>query len=373
MKVKILYTFVHLNYGGAEVGLLTTLKNIDKNRFDCSVISIEKKGIIGETIESLGFKVYYLDKKAGILNFSILPRIIRILKIEKPDILHTSLFYANFFGRIASLFSKPPVVITEERSMYTEKRFYHVIIDKILSLLTDRIVVCSRSVLDFTSKQERIKNDKFYLIYNSVDSERFDIQKSKEALRERMGYAKELFVIGAVGSLIQKKGHIFLIKALSDLIKKIPSSKLIIVGDGEDREELIRAAAFYKLSDHIEFTGARSDIPELMKIMDVFVLPSFQEGFPRTLLEAMYIGLPVIASNVSGIPEIIKDGKNGFLVAPGDLNAIIDRISLLSEDKTIGADLGSEARKTIKSGYLPKHYMDRLERLYIELKEKKVK
>ena len=176
MKKKILFLFVHLNYGGAEIGLLTTLKSLDKSRFDPIVVSIEKKGIVGEMIEKSGFKVIYLNDKARIFNIPLIPKIVRILRSEKPDILHTSLFYANFFGRIASLFKKPPIIVSEERSMYTEKKFYHVILDKILSVFTNKIIVCSKSVLDFTSKQEKIEKNKFHLIYNAVDQERFNIK-----------------------------------------------------------------------------------------------------------------------------------------------------------------------------------------------------
>lgn len=169
-KIKILFLFVNLNYGGAEFGLLRTLKNINKNEFDCSVVSIEKKSPIGEEIEHLGFQVIYLNSKARLFNLFLITKVVRILAYQRPDILHTCLFYANFFGRVASLFHKPPVIITEEHSMYIEKKFFHVILDKILSNLTDKIIVSSNSVLDFIVKQEGIKKDKFYLIYNAVDA-----------------------------------------------------------------------------------------------------------------------------------------------------------------------------------------------------------
>ncbi len=371
MKIKVLFLFVHLDYGGAEVGLLTTLKNIDKSRFDCSVVSIEKKGRIAEEIEKLGFKVTCLDSKARLFNISLIRKIALILEKEKPDILHTSLFYANFFGRAASLFCNPRFIVTEERSMYTEKKFYHVILDRILAGFTDRIIVCSRSVLDFTRKQEGIAEDKFYLIYNAVDAERFNIPGTKEALRKKYGFSGEDFIVGTVGSLIPKKGHRFLIEAVKGLDGQIPRLKTLIIGEGESRAELTALARSLGIENKVVFLGARFDIPGLMKAMDVFVLPSLQEGFPRTLIEAMYTGLPVVASDISGIPEIVREGEDGFLVPPGDPEALKNRILELYNDKPLRGDFAARSRKKIESAYLPKDYVQSLEGLYRELTERR--
>lgn len=366
-RTKVLFVSVHLNYGGAEVGLLTTLKNIDRDRFDCTVVSIEKKGVIGEAIERLGFKVIYLDARARLFNIGLVMKMIGVLRKEKPDILHTSLFYANFFGRAAALFRRPAVILTEERSMYTEKRFYHVAIDRALSAITDKIVVCSDSVLRFTVNQEGIAGDKFRLMYNAVDTERFNVSETRDALRDGYGFSKEDFIIGSVGTLIPKKGHRFLIEALSGLINEAPRIKLLMIGAGESAAELTGFAKARGVNERVVFLGSREDVPQLMKSMDVFVLPSLQEGFPRTIVEAMYSGLPVIASDISGVPEIISDGENGLLVPPGDVSALAGRISALYRDPDLRKRLGENARKRVENGCLPRDYVPRLEGLYSEL------
>lgn len=363
-KTKILYLFVHLNYGGAEVGLYTTLKNINRDKFDCRVVSIEEKGAVGEEIEKIGFRVVYLNEKARLFNLALIGKIGRILDEEKPDILHTSLFYANFLGRIAAFFTRPKTIITEERSMYTEKRFYHVLIDKILSFFTDKIIVCSNSVLDFTVRQEGISRDKFYLIYNAVDAERFDIKESKDRLRMQYGFSQDDFIVGSVGSLIPKKGHIYLLRSVLSLSADIPNLRVLIIGDGAIRDDLMQSPEALKLKNKIVFLGARRDIPELMKVMDIFVLPSLQEGFPRTLIEAMYSGLPVVASNLSGIPEIVINGQNGFLVPPRDSIAIRDRISDLYNQPELRDKFKTNARRTVETGFMPDYSIKRLEGLY---------
>lgn len=370
MKTKVLFLFVHLNYGGAEVGLLTTLKNIDRDRFDCTVVSIEKGDEVGREIERSGFRVIYLNDNARLFNLPLIGKIASILRREEPDILHTSLFYANFFGRMAALFSKPCAIVTEERSVYTEKRFYHIALDRLLSAVTDKIIVCSNSVLDFTAKRGGIDREKLYLIYNAVDASRFDIQQDKDTLRDKLGFSKDAFVVGTVGSIIPKKGHRVLIDACRLLNKDIPLLKLLIIGEGESRKDLMDLVRDYGMEKEIIFLGSRRDIPQLMKAMDLFVLPSFQEGFPRTLVEAMYMGLPVIASNISGIPEIVRDGENGILVRPGDSEGISAKMLGIYKDAALKNRLGVNARKTVESGYLPRHYIGKLEELYTKLMER---
>lgn len=364
MKTKILYLYVHLGYGGAEVGLLTTLRKIDRSKFDVTVVSIERRSEVGGEIERLGFKVIYLDSKARLYNAGLLIKVARILRSEAPDILHTSLFYANFFGRLASLFARPRAVVSEERSMYTEKRFYHVMLDNMLARITDRIIVCSESVLDFTSRQERINRDKFFLIYNSVDESRFDAGIPRSAARKHYGLSENDFAVGSVGSLIPKKGHRFLIEALSGLSRDIPGLKLLLVGSGESQDDLKGMVSGLNMDAQTVFMGERNDVPDIMRAIDVFVLPSLQEGFPRTLLEAMYTGLPVVASNISGIPELIRDGANGFLVSPGDVRGLRDRIRALYRDPDLRSRVSSAAKKTVGEGYMSGDYVTRLQGLY---------
>ncbi len=366
-KVKILYLSVGLNYGGAETALLRNLKSLDRNIYDACVVCIEKKGVIGEEIERLGIEVIYLNDKAGLFRPGLVIKISKILEEKRPDILQASLFYANFYGRVAAIFFKPKATIIEEHSMYTEKKFYHVLIDRFLGIFTDKIIVCSNSVLYFTANQEKIGKDKFFLIYNSVDSKRFSVSAPKADLRKKYGFSGNDFIVGTVGMLIPKKGHRFLIEAASSLRGSIPGLKVLIIGDGEQKDTLEKLAGSYNLKDKVIFMGERQDVPELMKIMDIFVLPSLQEGFPMTILEAMYMGLPVIASDISGIPEIIENGENGLLVPPSDAGLLKEKIVALYNDADSRERYGSNARKKIESGYMPVHYMSRLEGLYQSL------
>ena len=173
-------------------------------------------------------------------------------------------------------------------------------------------------------------------------------------------------------SLIPKKGHRFLLEAVSRIQESVPNVKLLIVGEGEERNKLERLSKTLSLKERVDFLGAREDIPRLMKIMDVFALPSLQEGFPRTLVEAMYSGLPSVASNISGIPELVEDGECGYMVDPGNIESIANRLKTLYIDAKLRYNMGAEAQEKIKTAHLPHHYVEKLENLYTELEKKKI-
>lgn len=365
-KAKVMFLYVSLVYGGAEIGLLRTLKTIDKGRFECCVVSIEKKGALAEEIEKLGVRVIYLNSQARLFNLTLIFKIARLLSRERPDILDCCLFYANFFGRAASLFCRPKVVIAEEHCVYGEKRFYHIMLDKFLSYFTDRIIACSDSVIDFTNRQEGIGKEKFYLLHNAVDAARFDIAESKEGLKAGYGFGSEDFIVGTVGTLIYRKGHKYLIEAASFIKRDIPRLKVLIIGSGPIKNELEGLAMRAGVKDNVVFMGSRQDIPGLMKVMDVFAFPSLEEGFPIAILEAMYLGLPVIASSISGIPEVITDAEDGFLVEPKNSRALADRILAVYRDRGLGGKIGFNARNRIAAKFLPGHYISGLQNLYLE-------
>ena len=226
-------------------------------------------------------------------------------------------------------------------------------------------------MLEFTANQEKIDKTKFCLIYNSVDAGRFPASENTSALREKYGLPIEGYIVGSVGSLISKKGHEVLIEAAAILSKDITDLKVIIVGEGGRKDDLVALASKLGLGKRVVFMGPRDDVPQMMKMMDIFVLPSFQEGFPRTVIEAMYTEIPVVATNISGIPEIISDGDNGILIPAGDANAIAQKCLMLYRNPGLRKSIGINAKKKVESGYMPQDYSCRLEGLYSEcLKEK---
>jgi glycosyltransferase involved in cell wall biosynthesis len=174
-------------------------------------------------------------------------------------------------------------------------------------------------------------------------------------------------VIGAVGRLEEQKGHAHLLAALPELRRQIPDLVVLLVGEGRRQEDLRRQVRDLGLESTVRFLGTRRDLTEIYRALDLFVHPSLWEGLPLALLKAMGAGLPVVATRVSGSQEAIEDGVNGYLVAPGDPEALARAILELHRHPEAQRRLGDAARRTVVARYSLEAMLQRLEELYLDL------
>jgi len=175
------------------------------------------------------------------------------------------------------------------------------------------------------------------------------------------------FIIGYVGRLSKEKGIEYLLKAGEILKQQGRHIKIIIIGDGQEREFLECISLQSGLKENVIFAGFLIDVERWLPAIDVFVLPSLTEGTPLALLEAMLCGIPVVASKVGGVPDIVKSGMNGILVQPGSAQEIADAISLLYDDKDVRLKFGKEAQATVKTKYGVKQWIDKIEGEYLKV------
>jgi len=371
-RVKILYLYENLNIGGAEQLLLTTLKYLNRNKFYPVVYCIGEKGQISEEIEELGIKVVSLKRKVSLWNVRVIDALARIFRRENPDIVHCHLFYANYFGRIAAIFARVPIIIiTEHGTSSNFKKFYHHWIDFLLSFFTSKIIVVSKAVQRYLARHTLILPYKTTIIYNSVDFDRFDnaYEMDKGLIRRRLGFVDSCLLIGCVSNLAPWKGQFFLLRAFAEVVKPFPNAKLGIVGRSTPcfKSQLEAFVQKNGLSENVYFLGERRDIPEILKALDIFVFPSLAEGLGISLLEAMYMGLPAVASRTEGILEIIEDNRDGILVPPGDSNALAEGIITLLKDPDKRRRICDNAAKKARSFSSPLSYIKRLESCYEDL------
>jgi glycosyltransferase involved in cell wall biosynthesis len=212
------------------------------------------------------------------------------------------------------------------------------------------------------------------VIHSGVDVHQF-IEAAKQRARKRkeLGIAPDALLIGYVGWLIPIKGVTYLVSAMAKVLEQHPESMLVLVGKGDDKggeeiklkEQVERAG----LADKVRFLGWRSDVDEIMGCFDIFVLPSLNEGMGRVLVEAMAAGLPIVASRVGGIPDLIKDGQNGLLVPPKDASALENAISTLFEDKEKRKRMGEAGTKMCRQ-YSAEAMVAQIDNLYKKLLER---
>jgi len=179
-----------------------------------------------------------------------------------------------------------------------------------------------------------------------------------------LGLHRNDFVIGSVGRIAPIKGHKYLIQAAEKVIKEVANAKFLIVGDGPIRDEMEELSVRLGLDERVIFTGMREDVPEVLSIMDVFVLPSINEGMGRALVEAMAMGLPCVASSVGGVPEVVTDGETGLLVPAEDPSALAEAIIRLAKDKKLAQKIAKAGQRKARSDFGAKTMVDRISAVY---------
>ncbi len=369
-RPRILFIHPSLEYGGAEDQRLTILKHVNRDKYDISICCLEKVGDIGKQIEEIGFKVHCLNKPSNPYNILTTFSLFRYLLENRYDIVQTSLFNANFHGRIAAKLAGIPHIISEEHSEHyqynTAKFLPYIWADKILSMFTDRIICCSNSVMDSISELEGLPKDKLQAILSVVNFSKLKITIDKKEMRHRLGLNNSDIVLGNIATISPRKGHGILIKAFKLIRDMLPNVKLVIAGreDPQTKEGLLKLIKEFNLSKDIVFLGKQENLANVFNIMDIFILSSFIEGIPLTVVEAMYMNIPVIVTDVGGLREIIEDGETGIIVPSNDSQSIAKAAhDLLSNTNKI-ANIVRNAKASALNRFIPQRYVSELEKCY---------
>lgn len=349
-KLRVLLAIDDASLGGGQMHVLLLAKYLSRDNFDVE-LATESKGWLVDEIKKLDIVVHQIAISNNLM-WQSFDRIHQLLKSQKFDILHTHGGTAGFWIRLvaAGLKKRPTIIHTYHGLHYLnisqtsikviKQKFKRAIfkqIDRFLLIYTDRIICVCRSDYDKAIAVKVAVTAQTSIIYNGIEIDKFASpqadkaahNKLQDSARQIFGIDPTEFVFGNVGRLHEQKGHKFLLQAFARVTNR---ARLAIVGDGELRNELVILADELKIRDRVSFLGARSDIHEFLTAIDVFVMPSLWEGQPIALLEALASGKPCIASDVDGIPEIITDGVNGYLVEPRDIDKLASMMNATIED-----------------------------------------
>lgn len=319
-----------LEFGGLQQVVVNLCKSVNKAMFRLSVLSIHEKGPLSAPLEDDGVVVDSLNINS--VDYLTFIKIARHLRKQKWDIIHTHNTQPLLEGGLAALMSSPhtPLIHTDHSHVFPVKTRYR-LAERAMSWHAKKVVAVSKSTANDLINKIGMLPSKIQVIPNGVDVSRF--QNTPQDFRIIRPVRDREKIIGVVGRLVEGKGIQYLLHAMKILLDGNMNVRLVIVGEGEYKSELDQLACHYEISERIEFAGSRADVEKLYAIFDVFVLPSLSEGLPVVLLEAMASGCPVIASDVGGVGELIKDGVSGMLVPPmnaSELAAILQRV--LSDD-----------------------------------------
>lgn len=358
--IKILHLIPTLSSGGAERQLANLIGNTSKEEINHVVCVIGNADFFAPYIREAGYTVIGLEEfsKHPFLKATLKFR--KIINREKPDIIHSWLYDANVIARLSSLLGKKiPLITSLQLPDYEPEAIrsanwnpYKVVglklIDKVTALITKPdFVSCSNFVKDSYQTYFGIGKNKSHVIYNSVEPKLLISNNSSRTLRQELNLPKDAFVYINVGRLDPQKNHRNLLVAFKQLSGEIPNICLLLVGVGGLESELEELAEKLEISDKVYFLGRRNDVNTLLEMSDVFVFPSYFEGLPVALIEAMFKSLPCIASRIKVFEEVIENNRSGLLIDPDSPTELKDAMLELYKSEKLRKKLGENAFKRI--------------------------
>ncbi len=363
VPIRLAFCITDLDPGGAERALLQIVRRLDRDRWKPSVYCLAPPGQLVSEFEASDIPVTCFHAR-GLRNIGIVRKLASALRKQRPALLQTFLFHANLLGRLAGRWAGVPHIVSGIR--VAEKRAKtHLFLDRLTNRLVERNVCVSQAVAEFSINCGGLKLEKTVVIRNGVDYERF--AGAQAASLESLGIPAASRVLIFVGRLDPQKGLIYLLRALPDVMANNDDLHLLLVGDGPQREPLQTLATDLGIDQQVHFAGWRADVPALLKACDALVLPSLWEGLPNVVLEAMAAGIPVIASEVDGVGELIRSGETGFLVSPGSTESLREMLVQLCADSTQSLEISKTAQDIVNKEFKWSDVADDYARLYDEI------
>ena len=388
----MLYINPGIHMGGAERSLILLLKGMDKSRFT-PVVAAFGEGIFLNAVRELSIKSYSVKlsrrvekltklyreyssvgyaKSLGGISAGILS-LCQLIRKQRIALVHTNGIKAHFLGGFAAKLCRVPLVwhVRDFIPPGIEKDAFLLL----ASVMPDRIIVNSDAVgMQFSHSAKAYK--KVVRIYNAVDLTEFEPSLQGWRVREEFRIPSSAPLVGLIAHLTPWKGHDYFLKAAAKIGQALPEARFLIVGDviyqteGHEtyKKDLEVLCSDLGLGEKVIFTGFRYDIPEVIAALDVVAHASSQpEPFGRVLIEAMAMGKPVVATNLGGVPEVVKDGETGLLVPPRDSEALAEASIKLLKDKQFASWLGANGLKHVRANFDARSHVEQIEALYKSL------
>ncbi len=366
-RATVCQVLFSLTMGGAEVlaaRLARRLSGSHKTIFCC----LDDIGPLGEELRDEGFSVYPLGRRSG-LNLRSSNRLASLLRREKVDVIHAHQYGPFFYGATARLLApRPGLVMTEHgRSFPDPPRRKHFLFNRAVLRRGDRIIAVGEDVRRALIDNEGFPAGRVEVVYNGTDTGSFaESARHRESVRREIGVGAGDLVLMQVARLDPIKDHATAVRAVGRVAERRGDVRLVIVGDGAEAGPIDELTRSLGLGAHVLRLGTRTDVSRLIGAADVVLLTSRSEGIPLTLLEGMAAGLPVVATRVGGIPEVVVEGETGLLAPVGDVDALAARILRLAEDRDLRGRLGRAGRERARASFDEGRMIAAYDRIYGE-------
>ena len=364
-RIRVVEVLATGTSGGAQEHLFSLVTRIDQTRYDVSVVALSAGSAVRK-LQRAGIPVLLIDEHDDAIAVGALAA--HLVEI-RADVVHAHMYRAETVATRAVLalaeigHRRPYLVSTIHSSRVRSNEDQQVLRD--LTPHMDHLIAVSEAIRHKLVDEERTTVP-VSLIYNGVDLERYDNQEACCTLPEEYGMEPGSQIVGVVARLEAEKGHPTLLEAWPQVLRAVPDAYLLIVGEGSRRDALEAQARELRIAHRVVFTGRRDDVPAVTAALDVAVLPSYREAQGLTILEAMALSRPVVASNVGGIPEMIEDGVTGMLVPPHDAGALAAAITRLLVDHPYADTLARAGHDMVHDRFCIELMVGAIETIYDE-------
>lgn len=346
-KKRVLHIIQSLDSGGCENMLLRTIPLLT-DEFEHQIITLHRLGELAPRFAEKRIPVTTVHWR-GFLDIAGYKRLLTAVHQFAPSVTITYLFHADMVGRLFLQRKMSAPVIPFLRTTYNHPKYLIArLMEKATKSLVPRYLANSEAVKDFYVSKIGVPKEKITVISNGIDTDYFDSIVPDPNLRQSLRILPDDFVIICVANFHPNKGHRYLLDAFEATYQKHTNVRLLLIGDGAERNNLERQIVNYQSKENILFLGRRTDVPQLLKISDCFVLPTLFEGMSNAIMEAMASGLPVITTDIPENRFLIKNNINGILVKANDAEELSRSISLLKNDTLRGKELGLNGQKSIR-------------------------
>ena len=367
--MKIIFIIDSLQRHGTQRALSHLVRGLRDLGYQQTVIALNDPVApnIMEDLIAAGCEVKRIGRFPLLLGGAGWWRLVGILKRSKPDIVMTMLDFSDMLGRPAARLAGCRVLVGSIRARNPAKPSWQRWLGRMSIGWADKVIVNSCEIVSYVCETEGARHDQVAVIPNAVENLRARSAGLRERYRQQIGVNSDTMVLGWVGRLRAQKNAGLLLQACAQLPANLPRWKVIVLGDGPERALFSSRVDKLRLNDRLIWLGERNDVEGWLAAMDLFVHTADFEGMPNAVMEAMAMGLPVVASGVDGTRELIEDGVSGYLVAPRDVSGFASRIASVMRDPDLARRFGERAHLDVLQRFGMAHMIRAYDELFRSL------
>ncbi|MCP4639747.1 MAG: glycosyltransferase [bacterium] len=362
---RVCFVIPSLGAGGTERQLIYLMEGLTHDH-ELTVICTRQGGTFLGEARRLGSYVRVLDAYGG-WDFTLRRRLQRIFRGHRPDIVHTFLFGFDHAAARAARDTGVPVVISSRRQLATWKKPRHVRLQQRANKLVDCIVANSKAAADFAIQQEEADPRLFRIIHNGLNADSFLSTADPHHLRSRFDIPYHTHVVGIIANFSPVKDHHLFLEIARELMMRRADVHFLMIGTGPRRKEIQRLVRARKWGERFTRVASVQEVPDLLKLMSASVLCSEVEGFPNVVMESMAAGVPVVAANVGGVPELVEDGVTGKLIQSRNPSDYADAIEWVLEHPSESQVMAAKASQWVRTNLTKEGMVQAYVDLYNEL------